>query len=211
MTEDGRPVGLIETMRAEGGNIPLLRAHLDRLRDSAEAFKYALKPEAVRREVQAAAEAVSDGRVRLVLWPDGAVEVVTAPLLPEPFQTAAIYPEPLEEAGTWRCTSKTTARDHYDRAVDWALDHGVDEPILLNPRGEVMEGARTNVAIREGNQIVTPPLSSGGLPGIARRVLLKQGARERVLLPRDLAEADEVLLLNAVRGTMAVNLVPSVL
>lgn len=207
MTDAGRPVGLIETMRAEAGEIPLLHLHLARLAASATTFGYPLDLAETRRQVREIDSA--EARVRLVLWPDGRVDVEASDPPPAPFRTAAIYPIPMEEAGTWRCTHKTTVRAHYDRALAWAAERGIDEPILLNPRGEVMEGARTNVVIREGERLLTPPLEAGGLAGVARRVLVDEGAEERVLRPADLARADEILLVNAVRGRMPVNLVPS--
>ena len=226
MTENRQPVGLIETMRAERGSIALLDLHLDRLAESARAFGYPLDREAVRAQIRAALDAhassspgeptaspdalpVSAARVRLVLWPGGRMELSATPLDRQPFQTAAVYPEPLEEAGTWRCTRKTTHREHYTRALGWAERAGVDEPIVLNTRGEVMEGARTNVFIRRGGVLFTPPLSAGGLAGVLRQSLVAGGAREAHLVPTDLERAEEVLLSNAVRGLMPVNFIAS--
>lgn len=216
MTENGRPVGLIETMRAEGGEVPLLDLHLARLEDSALSFGYPLDRDLLVRRIHEEATTDSgrtsrDGgpataRLRLVLWPDGTHDLTASSLSPEPFRSTAIYPWPIREAGTWRCTYKTTARAHYDRALAWAASVGVDEPVLLNTRGEVSEGARTNVVVRRGRLLVTPPLSSGGLDGVLRRELLRHGAHEEVLTPRDLEEADEVLLVNALRGRMSVEL-----
>lgn len=206
MTERDESVGLIETMRAERGRIDLLADHLARLSRSAAAWRYPLDPADLDRQLRETAERVGEGRVRLVLGPGGTAEITTGPLPAEPFRTAAIFPEPLEEAGTWRCTYKTTARAHYDRALAWAREVGVDEPILLNRRGEVMEGARTNVFARTGTALSTPPPAAGGLPGVMRAALLRDGATERPLTPDDLRAADAVLLANALRGLMPVEL-----
>lgn len=205
MTDEGRPVGLIETMRDERGEVALLDLHLARVLAAAEEWGYPADRTDLVRRITEAAEA-GDARLRLVLWPDGSVALERGSLPSEPFRTAAIYPEPIEEAGTWRCALKTTARAHYDRALAWAAVHGVDEPILLNPRGEIMEGARTSVFVREGGSLMTPPLASGGLDGVMRCHLLRLGATERPLTPRDLTEAEEVLLVNALRGRMSVEL-----
>ena len=179
-------------MRAERGEVALLDLHLARLASGAETLGYALDLDEVARGVRRAAAYGEPARVRLVLWRDGAHEITVSPLAEAPFRTAAIYPEPIEEAGTWRCTLKTTARAHYDRALAWAAARGVDEPILLNPRGEVMEGARTNVFVRRGGQLLTPPLAAGGLGGVMRQRLLAEGAEERPLAPEDLLAADAV-------------------
>ena len=201
-------VGLIETMRADGGRVALLDLHLARLSAAARRWQRPLDADALRAEIRAALRDVAGAaRVRVVLGADGAA-VAVAPLDASRFETAAVFPEPLAEAGTWRCRYKTTARAHYDRAVGWAAYVGVDEPILLNARGEVMEGARTSVWLREGDAWITPPLASGGLGGVARAVWLAEpGARDSVVTPERLAVADAVWLCNAVRGCMRVRLV----
>ena len=61
------------------------------------------------------------------------------------------------------------------------------------------EGARSNVFVRRGDVLLTPPLAAGALPGILRAELIADGkAREAVLMPDDLA--GEVWLGNALRG-----------
>ena len=61
--------------------------------------------------------------------------------------------------------------------------------VLLNERGEVAECTAANIfCVREG-RVLTPPLSSGCLPGVTREVLLEIGPRagvpveERTLVP----------------------------
>ena len=66
-------------------------------------------------------------------------------------------------------------------------ERGFDETVLLNERGEVSECTAANLfAVRQG-KLVTPPLDSGCLPGVTRRILLELGpqvgleTREQVL------------------------------
>ena len=74
--------------------------------------------------------------------------------------------------------------------------------VFLNERGEVAEGARSNVFLRRDGVFLTPPLSSGALPGVLRSELLSAGAaREQVLMPADL-ENGELWMGNAVRGLL---------
>ncbi len=48
------------------------------------------------------------------------------------------------------------------------------EPLMLNERGDVAEGASANVFIVSGGALVTPPLSDGILPGVTRALVLEQ-------------------------------------
>lgn len=202
---------LFETMRAEDGEIPRLERHLARLLASSSVFGIPFDVQAARHELAAVA---GDGRerVRMVLHPDGALTVETSPLSETPFRTAWLCPEPMHEAGGLLCRHKTTRREHYDWRWRAARDRGADEALVLNPEGQVVEGTRTSVWVEQEGQLWTPPLASGGLPGVERAHLLatRPDAGERVLLPEDLERADAVFLSNALRGLMYVELVTSV-
>ena len=79
--------------------------------------------------------------------------------------------------------------------------HGADEAILLNERDEISEGTYTNVFIEREGRLLTPPLSSGTLPGCLRDELLESGhCNEAVLTMADLQEASRIYLGNSLRG-----------
>ena len=105
------------------------------------------------------------------------------------------------------------------KIISWAMNltwlesaqaRGFDEVILLNERGEVAECTSANIFIADGNQVWTPPLSSGCLPGITREVLLSEvrvpGIRigEKALMPTDLERADEVFITSTTRDLLPV-------
>jgi len=111
------------------------------------------------------------------------------------------------------------ARHAASKILSWAMnltwlesaqDRGFDEVILLNERGEVAECTSANIFIADGNQVWTPPLSSGCLPGITREVLLGDlrvaGIRigEKALMPTDLEYADEVFITSTTRDLLPV-------
>ena len=71
--------------------------------------------------------------------------------------------------------------------------------IFRNERGELTEGARSNIFIERDGLLLTPPLTAGVLPGILRAELMAQGrAREAVLTPDDLSGT--VYFGNSLRG-----------
>jgi branched-subunit amino acid aminotransferase/4-amino-4-deoxychorismate lyase len=84
---------------------------------------------------------------------------------------------------------------------------GADEAIFLNERDELCEGARTNLFVPRGGLLLTPPLSSGLLPGVLRASLLADGrARESLLRLPDLDAG--FFLGNSLRGLLPAQLAP---
>src|SRR5205814_10418461 len=85
-----------------------------------------------------------------------------------------------------------------------------DEALLVGPAGEALEGTVSNVFAVLGGEVVTPPLASGILPGIARSLVLRLcasagiGAREQSLTLAELSEAREVFLTNSVQEVVPV-------
>ena len=212
---------LIETMRWTGGEateggapgtagIPLWERHANRLQASAEYFGMNVKGDRVEQAIHSAVQrAADDGSlsppcvVRLTVDRYGRPRVEVKPMPPH-----------LEEP--WRLTvaeqrvdpddpffhHKTTRRDAYESAYRRARETGFDEAILLNERGEVTEGTRTNLFVRQGDRLLTPPIASGLLGGVYRAYLLDthDDAEEAVLTLDDLRTADAIYCCNAVRG-----------
>jgi branched-chain amino acid aminotransferase len=91
-----------------------------------------------------------------------------------------------------------------------AHQKGFDEVILLNEHGEVSECTSANIFIAEGNQVWTPPLTSGCLPGVTRAILLEEihvpgiSVGERTLMPADLERADQVFITSTTRDLLPV-------
>ncbi|MGB3339289.1 MAG: aminotransferase class IV, partial [Devosia sp.] len=72
-----------------------------------------------------------------------------------------------------------------------------------NERGELAEGSITNLFLERNGALLTPPLTSGLLPGTLRAELLASGrAAEQVLTLVDLETAQAIWLGNSVRGLM---------
>ncbi len=91
-----------------------------------------------------------------------------------------------------------------------AREQGFDEVVLLNEYGRVAECTSANIFAVSGNDVFTPPVSDGCLPGITREVLLQElqvpGVRilERGLTIADLETADEVCITSTTRDLLPV-------
>ena len=80
--------------------------------------------------------------------------------------------------------------------------------LFLNLRGEVTEGAISNIFIEKNGRWFTPRVECGLLAGVYRRHVLEMrgNVEERVLTLDDLRGADAIYLSNAVRGLRRVTL-----
>jgi branched-chain amino acid aminotransferase len=99
---------------------------------------------------------------------------------------------------------------HNAALLEQAHAEGFDDVLLLNERGQIAECTSANVFLVRGNTVLTPPLSSGCLPGVTRDVLREvvPGAgfelREENLTPEDLSSAAEVFITSTTREVAAV-------
>ncbi len=207
IAEEAAPFDLIETIawsREEG--FTLLPRHLERLEASAAFFG---RPYDRKRVLAVLDEATADARedrlrVRLLLSADGEMTIETKPLenelpLPLPF----VFSGARVDAGDPYLRHKTTRRAVFEDALGRAATVGAREALFENQYGEITEGAWTNVFVERGGKLLTPPLSSGLLPGTLRAELLATGrAIESVLTRKDIRAADAVYLGNSVRGLM---------
>jgi branched-subunit amino acid aminotransferase/4-amino-4-deoxychorismate lyase len=138
-------------------------------------------------------------RVRLVLNETGDHQAEAIALAPNPpHWSYAVSVERVVSSDVLLC-HKTSWRDLYERE---AARHPGDEVIFRNERGELTEGARSNIFVKRKDKLLTPPLCCGLLPGILRGELLESGrCEEAILTESDLA--GEVLLGNSLRGLIA--------
>ncbi|MGO8717877.1 MAG: aminodeoxychorismate synthase component I [Acidobacteriaceae bacterium] len=195
---------LIETMLWEN-DFRFLSMHLERLESSATYFNFVFDRRAILarlRELANSFHSNKEYRVRLLLNSSGDVAVEGSELLAAP-STGRVRVSPEQTSSTdvfFR--HKTTRRQLYDRQYAEARANGFDEVLFVNERGEVTEGAISNLFIEHSGKLLTPPLHCGVLPGIFRRHLLETcpTAEERIVTLADLEAADAVFLCNSVRG-----------
>lgn len=184
--------GLIETIRVMEGRAPLWPLHLARLEASAAALKVRLPT---------LAEPSGDDRVvRFEIRDDGLVisdrDVGSkAPI--------AVATSPAPHRGY---RHKTSDRAWLDAARTSVLHLGADDALLLDESGAIVESTLWAIGWWEGEALVFPSLSLGGLPSVARARLgeiVRGGVREAVLNRAGLSSRS-LVACNAARGMVAV-------
>jgi branched-chain amino acid aminotransferase len=80
-----------------------------------------------------------------------------------------------------------------------------DDALMLNTSGHVASATVSNIFALHGDELITPSLDEGILPGITRRILLDHAKKlglkpvERTVPLEDLVRADAVFLCNSLR------------
>jgi branched-chain amino acid aminotransferase group I len=222
--------GLFETMRAYHGKIFLLERHFKRLLSSAEIIGLAsgLSEIDLGRACVDTLEANSlkEARVRLTVsrGEADAFPGTSVGGTPTVLVTAGSYtPLPAEtysrgfKAGVssqHRCRQSLISRIKSANYLVSILARkeagaaGLDEALLLNEHGFIAEGSVSNVFFVTSSGLVTPPLTSGILPGITREVVLEladmlgTGVAEQDVSMADLGQFDEAFLTNSVMEIM---------
>lgn len=219
--------GVFSTLRVAEGVLFEWPRHWARIQRDAAALHVPLPadPEAVRHKLHELIEAngVPDCTLRLAIVRNGG-GMWAGPSNGRECDVLALTAD-LKE---WGRGVKLTYQEHARHAassfagtkiLSWAMNltwlenaqqRGFDEVILLNERGEVSECTSANLFIANGNQVWTPPLSSGCLPGITRELLLGPvrvagiEIGEKTLRPADLESADEVFITSTTRDLLQV-------
>lgn len=213
MADDGFYFGLgaFETIAVEQGVPIFLAEHLERLERALEFFGIPVdKPRIIHAVRHACQTEAATGRKALKV-------TVTPSNLLVTVRNNTYTPERLAQG--FRCDISSVRRNSTSpltgiKSLNYgdcilekraATARGVDEPVFLNERGLVAEGATTNIFAVVDGTLVTPPVSSGLLPGIMRRfALLSLPVCECDLTRENLLDANEAFLTNSLMGAMPV-------
>ena len=195
-----RPLALIETMKFDG-HFHRLERHLARMAASAQIFGLSFdSAKATAALDRAVADQKIPLRVRLTLDESGNHQATAAPLSPNPAHwTYALSPARTHSSDEI-LRHKTDWRELYEKE---AARLATDEVIFRNERGELTEGARSNIFLKRGGKLLTPPISCGVLAGILRAELLQSGQAEEAVLTRTDLKGAELYFGNSLRGLIA--------
>ncbi|NTW55019.1 MAG: aminodeoxychorismate synthase component I [Chlorobaculum sp.] len=199
---------IFETIQWNGWEFLLLDDHLARLTSSATALGFTFDRDAITDALSRKARELQKlggrHRVRLMLFRDGSVTIASEPFSLEPSGRpvrVCIAAERVDSRDPL-LRHKSTVRERYDSAFHEAQERGFGEVLFLNERGEVTEGAISNILARIGGCWFTPPEESGLLNGVYRRYLLRTRPWicERAITLDELRRTEMTLICNSLRG-----------
>lgn len=194
---------LFETLRLDEDGLRNASLHVERLTASAHWFGFAnVAPDDIRGRLEALEPPTCSRvvRVRVVLDTQGDVAITQESLNPAPPGSVRLAIDDVTTLSTdVLCCHKTTKRGHYDQAR--ARHPHVDDVILVNERGHVIETTIANLAIHADGRWWCPPLDDGGLAGIARHVALERNVlAERSFTTDEIRAGARIAVLNDLRG-----------
>lgn len=206
-----RPFQLIETIGwQKRKGFSLLALHLKRLRNSAQYFDYLYNEKYIREQLLNNTQTLLNNqfyKIRLLLFADGRITIASYPVSPSITSTKITISKLKTDFHNIFLYHKTTNRKIYEQEYEKHHKAGYFDVIFRNERGEITEGAISNIFVKKNGYYYTPPVKCGLLPGIFREYFLTKNkfrAREKILRMEDITQADEIILTNAVRGMTVV-------
>ena len=215
--------GVFEGIRVYGGNVFLLKAHIERLYESAKAIRLEI-PMTQAAMIQAtketaAANGIGDGYIRLIVTRGAGslgldIRRTSDPQVIIIADTITLYPPEIYQNGMNLITA-STIRNHPAalpariKSLNYlnnilakieGTDAGTVEALMLNHKGEVAECTGDNIFIIKNGVLKTPPPDAGILEGITRNAVLRLArdagipTQETTLIRHDLYVADEMFL-----------------
>lgn len=218
--------GLFETAVLRGGAVRFLQAHLQRLREGCERLRIEYPgDESLLADIRSIGASQTDGVVKIVVTRGSggrgyrpaanlrSTRIVTLHPLPAANPHAGIV-------ARW-CDTRLSRNPalagmkHLNRLeqvlaqLEWS-DPAIDEGLMLDTEGELVCATASNVFIGRNDALFTPDLRYCGVRGVMRGQVLRAAdelgiaVSEEPLWPRDLDDATEIFVTNAVRGIRSI-------
>ncbi len=201
-------LGVFETMYVHEGRCVMAERHIDRMTSSLEALGIAnrISTEDLDRIVS---DGDLDGMVLKVCVSDKNIDISTRQFA----YTVEDYRD-----GFRLCYSSVMRNETsiftYIKSLQYgdnitekrkAISLGFDEPVFLNSKGEICEGATSNIFFCKDGRMFTPPMSCGLLPGIMRdRIMERHDVTMSVIRPEEISDFNSCFVTNSVFGIMPV-------
>lgn len=208
--------GLFETIKIESGSPARFEAHMARLADGCQVLEMPLPMtvDDIYDQIQRAADVndITDGTARLTLTRGPGPRGVMPPKTPQPTLLIAVGPKPPPPPPARVCVATVTRRNEFSPlsriknlnyldnilARQEAVRRGADDALLLNTEGRVAESTIANLFIQIDGKWLTPPVSEGALPGVARAEFIRENnADTQPITLQMLRRSDRAILTNA--------------
>lgn len=187
---------IIETVKIENNSILFEKEHFERMQKTAEHFGFKFKtPEIAKTD---------SGMLRILLNRDGEIKTELKRITPAKTSKIAISPI-IQNSKNEFLYYKTTYRPWYYDSFQRIKNGEIYDEIFFNEKGELTEGARSNIVLQLNGNLYTPPVQCGLLNGVFRQELLKNNkCTEKILYKKDLEKAEKIFCVNSVRGMVEV-------
>jgi len=214
--------GVFEGIRAYNGTVFKLKEHIDRLYKSAHTIMLQIpmtKEEITKAIIETLKKNnLKEGYIRLVVT-RGVGDLGLDPrkcakptviIITQPWKV--LHGDDAKDKGvttmiSWVKRDPVDATTHEIKSLNYlnsilakieANTANVDEAICLDKQGFICEGVAENIFIVKNGEVATPPVCTGALDGITRRVVMQLAKKlgytvvERNITPNELFTADEV-------------------
>lgn len=190
--------GIFETIKTADGNPISLNRHMRRALDSARELGISVPGEETLRDelLQVLSQnRYRTGRLRICFWQ-------------ESFSVTHHEYEELTDPARVNFRSETVdgsihkvfPYDDRFSILESAKAEGFDDSILFNRKNEVTETAISNLILRIADLWVTPPITSGLLPGVVRAIAIEDcGVKVRPVHISEIAEVQSAFLVSSLR------------
>jgi para-aminobenzoate synthetase/4-amino-4-deoxychorismate lyase len=201
---------IFETMLLDDGEIFLFDDHMERLKSAAKFFLFKINENKITKTLfKKIDKKYSKGkykvRVTLNKWGKETYNFTFVNLIPDVVKII-ISDKTVDSENKFQYF-KTTIRGLYISELTKYNRAGYFEVIFFNEKDELAEGCTTNIFIKKNDVWLTPPISSGILPGIYRNHFMysQKDVKETIITINDLLHADEIMLVNSVIGEVKVD------
>ena len=215
--------GLFETLKVKDGMVLELKGHLSRLEASGAELRLPLAfgkdemAQMVQQTVRRNGVNLGVVRITATSGPQGGSPALLIQTRPFPYQ-ASHYTRGFR-AGLSRYVRNPHSPLVRHKTINYwenimarreAAQEGLDEAIFLNTRGYLAEGSVSNIFFVLGDTVITPPVETGLLGGMARANILDicshlgLKAQEKNIHPGEMSLYQECFITNSLLGVMPV-------
>lgn len=198
--------GVFETIKVEDGRAIFCEEHLKRLQKSLDFFDISQKLSEEDVQDYLAKQEEKEFALKIVVSSQNILYLKREnPYLHQNKEIGLrlCFSKVLRNSSSAMVYHKTT--QYYENRLEKkkAKQKCYDEVLFWNERGELTEGAVSNIFFLKGDKLYTPSLSCGLLPGIMREKIMEHyPVEEKRIVLKDLPEFDACFLTNSLMGAL---------